>query len=368
MDRGKIIVRTSIIGITANIFLAVFKASIGFLTNSIAIVLDAVNNLSDALSSVITIIATKLALRKPDKEHPLGHGRIENLSAVLISVIVLYAGITSLIVSVKKIFNPSEPTYDLISLLIIVVAVVVKLILGSYVKKIGVLTESDSLIASGEDARFDALISLATLIAAIIFLLSKISLESYLGVIISIVIVKSGFELLKNSLSEIIGERIDANISLDLKKTISEFEEVYGVYDLILHKYGPKMIVGSVHIEVANTMTIDELDDLERRITDKVFEKNKIIIAGISIYSKNVSNQLVDDIHNNIRKIVLSYDYVIQMHGFFINEKDKKIRFDVVIDFECENREKLKNDITEKILNNYPDFDIKITIDNDITD
>ena len=368
MDRGKIIVRTSIIGIFANIALALFKALVGFLTNSIAIVLDAVNNLSDALSSVITIIATKLALRKPDKEHPLGHGRIENLSAVLISILILYAGITSFVVSVEKIISPINPSYDIVSLLIIVVAIIVKLVLGKYVKKVGIDTDSDSLIASGEDAKFDALISLATLIAAIIFLLFKISLESYLGIIISVVIIKSGFELLKDSLSEIIGVRIDSKISTDLKKTVLEFPEVFGVYDLILHKYGPKMLVGSIHIEIANTMTIDELDDLERRIAEEVYIKNKIIVAGISIYSKNVTNKVTENIHNDIRKIVLSHNYILQMHGFFISEKEKVMKFDIVIDFECENKEELKNEILEEIKNKYESYDVKITIDNDIAD
>ena len=175
MNREKVIVRTSVLGILANLLLAGFKAFVGLLSNSIAVVLDAVNNLSDALSSVITIIGTKLAGRKPDKKHPYGHGRTEYITATIIAVIVLYAGITSLVESVKKIIHPEQPDYGTAALVIISVAVVVKLALSFYVKKTGKAVNSDSLIASGEDARNDAVISAATLVAAVIFLLTKVS-------------------------------------------------------------------------------------------------------------------------------------------------------------------------------------------------
>lgn len=136
-SRDKVIIRTSIIGIVTNILLSGFKAAIGLASNSIAVILDAVNNLSDALSSVITIVGTKLAARPADKKHPLGYGRIEYLSAMIVSGIVLYAGITSFVESVKKIIEPETPEYSTVSLVIIAVAVVVKLILGKYVKAQG---------------------------------------------------------------------------------------------------------------------------------------------------------------------------------------------------------------------------------------
>ena len=167
-SREKTIVKTSIIGIAANVFLAAFKAFVGLMTNSIAIVLDAVNNISDAGSSLITIIGTKLAGKEPDKKHPFGYGRIEYLSAMIISVIVLYAGITSFVESVKQIIHPETPDYNVVSLVIVGVAVVVKILLGRYVKGVGVRVNSDSLINSGEDATLDSVISASTLVAAVI--------------------------------------------------------------------------------------------------------------------------------------------------------------------------------------------------------
>ena len=196
MEREKVIVRTSIIGIVVNVLLAAFKAAVGFLSNSIAVTLDAVNNLSDALSSVITIIGAKLAGKKPDKKHPLGYGRIEYLSAMIVAAIVLYAGITSLVESVKKIIHPEAADYSPVSLLIIAVAIVAKLVLGRYVKKQGEKVNSAALIASGSDASFDAILSASVLASAIIYLVFHVSLEAYVGVIISIVII--AFSLVKH--------------------------------------------------------------------------------------------------------------------------------------------------------------------------
>ena len=187
-EREKVIVRTSVIGIVVNILLAGFKAFVGILSNSVAVVMDAVNNLSDALSSVITIIGTRLAGKKPDKKHPLGYGRIEYLSAMIISVIVLYAGVTSLVESVKKIIHPETPDYSAVSLLIIAVAVGAKIFLGQFVKKQGEKVKSDSLIASGSDALFDSIISASTLVAALIYLFAGVSLEAWLGTVISVFI------------------------------------------------------------------------------------------------------------------------------------------------------------------------------------
>ena len=186
--RDRNIIRTSIIGIVANVLLASFKAVIGLTANSIAIVMDAVNNISDAASSVITIIGTKLAGRKADKKHPFGYGRIEYLSAMIISVIILYAGVTALIESVKKIIHPETPDYGTVSLIIVGVAVIVKILLGRYVKKVGQKVNSDSLVNSGNDAVLDSVISASTLAAAAVYLIFHVSLEAWLGAIIALVI------------------------------------------------------------------------------------------------------------------------------------------------------------------------------------
>lgn len=368
MDRNKVIIRTSFIGIAANLFLAGFKAAVGLLSSSIAIVLDAVNNLSDVLSSVITIIGTKLAGKKPDKKHPFGHGRIEYISALTIAVIVLYAGITSLVESVKKIIHPKTPEYTAAAIIIVAAAVLVKIVLGLYVKKTGQKVNSSALIASGTDALMDSVISFSTLAAAVIFIVTGVSLEAWLGAIISIVIIKSGIGMLKDSLSDIIGQRVDSSISKEVKRTICTFPEVQGAYDLVLHSYGPDHLIGSVHIEVPDTMTVSKLDKLERKITEKVLDEHSIILAGISVYSMNTGNSKASDMYREIRRRVMSHEYVLQIHGFFLDEETKTLKFDIIIDFAAPDAKAIYNDICEEIKALYPDYDVSIVLDLDVSD
>lgn len=367
-DRGKIIIRTSIIGIVANVFLASFKAVVGLMSNSIAIVLDAVNNLSDAISSVITIIGTKLARKQPDKKHPMGHGRVEYLTATVISIIVLYAGVTSFVESIKKIIEPETPDYSGVTLVIIAVGVVVKILLGRYVKGVGEKVNSNSLIASGSDATFDAVISASTLVAAVIFIYSGISLEAWLGAIISVIIMKAGFEMLRDTVSQILGERVDASFSKAIKMTIAGFPEVRGAYDLVLHSYGPDTYMGSVHIEVLDTMTARELDRLMRDITHKVYEEHKVIMEGISIYSVNTSDDKAQDMLGRCREIVMCNDHVLQMHGFYADEIRKTINFDVIIEFAADDRRKIFDDIVEQISAEFPEYKVELTMDVDMSD
>ena len=366
--REKEIIKVSIIGIIANLFLAAFKVVIGSLTNSIAITLDAVNNLSDVLSSIITIIGTRIAGRKPDKKHPLGHGRVEYLSAGLIAIIVLYAGITSLVESVKKILNPSEPEYTTVALIIVAVAVVVKLVLGSYVKSKGKKLNSDSLVASGEDARLDAVISASTVVAALIYIFWGVSLESYLAALISLVIIKAGYEMISETLSEIIGERIDKDVIDELKQTIMEFEDVYGVYDVVLHNYGPDTLIGSLHIEVLDTYTAGQLDELQRHLMKAAYDKNNIILAGISVYARNSKDDRAKQDFEKVRHLVMSHKYVLQMHGFYINYEEKIMNFDIILDFDSPDRNEEYMHILSDVQEAFPDFAIGITLDLDVSD
>ena len=363
--RERAIIRTSMIGVGTNVMLAVFKAIIGVISNSIAITLDAVNNISDALSSVITIIGTKLGAKEPDSKHPLGHGRIEYISSMVVAAIVLYAGITSLVESFKKIISPEKADYDTVSLIIIAVAVLVKIILGQYVKKQGIKHNSGALMASGSDALFDALISASVLASAIIYLAFDISLEAYVGVLISIFIVKAGIEMMTETISEILGKRSDKEDTDKIKNIIAEEKEVRGVYDLIILNFGPSKNYASVHIELDDTMTVDEVDVLTRRIEAKVYQQSGVILTGVGVYSHNTSNEEVAVIKNTVKEKVLSFDWALQMHGFYVDMEEKSIRLDVVISFDIE-KEKALSILTESISELYPTYSLKITTDLDV--
>lgn len=364
--RSTTIVKASFIGILTNILLVIFKASIGILTNSIAILLDAVNNLSDVLSSTVTIIGAKLSEKEADKEHPLGHGRIEYLSAMIVASIILYAGITALIESIKKIISPATAEYTNISLIIMGVSIIVKILLGTYVKKIGQKVESQSLIASGKDALFDAVISTSVLATALIFMFYKISLEAYVGILISVVIIRSGIEILKESTDDILGKRVDKALLKKIKKTICEDHNITGAYDLMLHNYGPQKYVGSVHIEIPDTMTADKIDILEREIVDNIFEKYGVFLAGISIYSINTKNPIITEMHLNILKIATSFEGVLQFHAFYVDLNQKTIRFDIVVDFSIPDKDELQMELKNRIKKEYPEYEVYIRIDMDI--
>ena len=366
-ERDKVIVRTSIIGILANVFLAVFKAAVGILSNSIAVILDAVNNLSDALSSVITIIGTKLAGKAPDKKHPMGYGRIEYLSAMIVSALVLYAGITSLVESVKKIISPERPDYNIASLVIIASAVIVKLVLGRYVKSQGEKVNSGALIASGSDASFDAILSASVLASAIIYMVGHISLEAYVGVVIAVVIIKAGLEMMSDTVNDILGQRADTALSKKIKRMISDEPEVRGAYDLVINNYGPDRNIGSVHLELPDDMTVEQVDELTRRVEAKVFKETGVALTGVGVYSYNTKDDEAAHIRTKVSEIVTSHDYAIQMHGFYVDTKEKTMRFDMIISFEKNAKEAL-SEVYSEVKKAFPDYQIEITPDRDISD
>ena len=368
MERTKKIIRTGIIGVAANVMLAGFKAVVGILAGSIAIILDAVNNLTDALSSIITIIGAKLAGKKPDKKHPYGHGRIEYLTATIISFIVLFAGATALVESIKKMITPTDPDYTTWGLIIIGVAVAVKIALGLFVRGQGKKLDSDALINSGKDALWDSVISASTLVAAGIFMIWKVPVEAYFGAVISLFILKSGIEMLIPPTSKFLGERISSELSGEIKKTILSFDEVYGAYDLILHNYGPNKLMGSVHVEVADNMTADRIDKLERDIALEVYEKHHVALVGIGIYARNTAGGKADEVFEEVRRIVFTHDYIIQMHGFYWNDEEKVMRFDIVIDYSAPGRQEEYEHILNEIRENFPDLNVHITLDGDISD
>ena len=366
-NREKTIVKTSIVGIITNLFLVGFKAFVGFLSNSIAVILDAVNNLSDALSSVITIIGAKLGSRQPDKKHPLGYGRIEYLSSMIVAAIVLYAGLTSCVESVKKIIHPEAAEYGAVSIIIIAVAIVVKLVLGMYVKKQGKRVNSGALVASGSDALFDAILSSSVLVSAVIFLIWGISLEAYVGVIIACFIVKAGVEMMIETLNDIIGKREDAETSQELKRIICEEEAVLGAYDVTIFNYGPNKNYASVHIELPDNLSVDDVDKITRRIQVNVFRRTGIVLTGIGVYSYNTSDDEAARMRNAIQKTVLTHDWALQMHGFYADTEKKTLRFDVVLSFDVERKEALTI-LYGEISALYPGYEILIVPDVDIAD
>ncbi len=365
MDREKTIIRTSIIGIVINVILVAFKMIIGLATNSIAIILDAVNNLGDALSSIITIVGTKLAGKPADFEHPYGYGRIEHLTSIIIACIVLFAGITSFKESVVKIIHPEPAEYTVVSLVIVGVAVVVKFFTGQYVKKKGESINASALVASGEDAFFDSILSFATLISGIVSLVWSFNLEAFLGVAISAVIIKAGVETLVDTLNEIIGNRIDKEFSQEIKKKVRSYPGVIGAYDLYLHSYGPTNYIGSIHVEVHDTMSAKELHELSFEIWQGILQEYGIDLT-VGIYATSNDEKVVS-LRKEISEKIHKFAGVKQMHGFYVNFDKGDISFDVVIDFK-HNPEETHKKIKDFLSTEYTNYKFYVGLDVDASD
>ena len=367
MDRSSQIIRTSWIGIAANVLLAAFKAVVGALASSVAIIMDAVNNLSDALSSIITIVGTKLSQRPADRKHPFGFGRIEYFSAIIIAVIVLSAGITSLIESVKKIFNPTEPSYTTVTLIVIIVAIVVKLVLGQYVKRKGEQLKSDALIASGSDALFDAVITLATLVSAGVMLLWNVSLDGILGALISLVIIKAGIEMLASPVNELLGTSIPAELTNQIKTEVSAFEGVHGVYDLILHNYGPDVMIGSLHINVNDTMYAHDIHGLTRKISTQMYDRHGIIMT-VGVYAIATGDNRRAELQAKVMQTLATHKEIVQVHGFYFSEKDNMLSVDVVPDITEHDDAALIQRLKDEIQPLVPDMEVIIVVDHNYSE
>ena len=367
MDRDRVIVRTSWIGIAVNLSLAALKAAVGLAARSIAVVLDAVNNLSDALSSVITILGARLSGKMPDKKHPLGYGRIEYLSATVVAALVLYAGLTSLVESVKKVFSPEAAEYSVLSLALIAAAVAAKILLGRYVKKQGEAVDSASLRASGTDALSDAVLSASVLGCALVRLLTGLSLEAWLGAVISVFIIRAGVDMIRDTVSDILGRRTDPELSRKVKELVCREEGVEGAYDLLLNNYGPDRYYGSVNIEVADTVTAEEIDQMARRIRGRVYWKTGVTLSGIGVYSRNTRDAEAVRLREDIQRRVLARDGVLQVYGFYISAEKHEIHFYVVLNFGMDYKTELAG-ITGELKTLYPEYDFRLAPHIDVSD
>ncbi len=367
-SREQIVVRTSIIAILSNIFLSIIKVIAGLLAGSIAIILDALNNLSDGLSSIVTIVSTKFAGKAPDRDHPYGYGRIEYMASLVVSGIILYAGITSFGESFKKIINPTKVNYSTITIIVLVIGILVKIVLGMYVKRTGKKVNSDTLVASGIDAYQDAVLSLSVLISTIIYMIFKLNIEAYVGLLISIFIIKSALSLIKSAIDNVLGRRAESKLTKSIKKDILTIDNVEGVYDLILNDYGPDKYIGSVHIEVKDTLTVADIDATSRDISKMILQKYGIILHTIGVYSVNTTDKEIINIRKDVKDIVFKHNGILQMHGFYLDEAEKSISFDIIIDFKIKEPDVIYKSIYDEVKEKYKDYKINITLDIDASD
>ena len=366
--REKGIVATSFVGIGGNVLLVAIKAVVGFLAGSISLIMDALNNLTDALSSIITIIGTKLSNKKPDRKHPYGHGRIEYLTATIIGAIILFAGgmaIYESIVSIVDYFSTKiMPNYTVVALILIGVGIIIKLGIGLFYRIQAKKLNSDTLKASATDALFDVALSLGTLVSAIVALYANVYIEGYVGIVIGLFILKSGFGIIRESLSLIIGIRIDDETTTKIKEDIASVDGVYGVYDLILNNYGTNKYIGSVHIAVKEDLHAQDIMTLEKKISGMMYLKYNMIMT-VGVYAENISSPIAKEIKEYLDELTSENDNILSTHGFYINEEEKFVFYDIVISFDDKTPQDTCDGIKEKLKEKFPEYKYICNIDYD---
>lgn len=365
MNREREIVKASVYGIVGNLLLVVFKLAVGFVSHSIAIILDGVNNATDALSSIVTIVGTKLAGRRPDRRHPFGYGRVEYLTSVVIAVIILVAGLISLRESVMKIIHPGTPSYSTVTITVIVVAILAKIVIGIMFKRFGDKTKCEALIASGVDSNYDAVLSAGTLVVAIAQNGWGVNIDGAVGLIISLVVCKAGIEVLRDALAPIIGEAEDKKLVESIEAYARSFPGVRGAYDVVLDNFGPNEVLGALHIEVDDDMNARQIHELTRKISEGLYREFHVL-ATVGIYAANTTGEFAD-MRAALQEIVESEPKILQIHGFYGDAEDATVYFDMVVDFAADSGA-VRDAVVKTMGRRYPSYRFDVVADRDYED
>ncbi|NFA59538.1 cation diffusion facilitator family transporter [Clostridium sporogenes] len=360
----------SIVGILCNIILFITKLSIGLISNSIAVIADAFNNLSDAASSIITFLGFKLASKPADKEHPFGHGRIEYLSGFIVSFMVLLVGVEFIKSSFNKIIHPTLVKFQLIPFVILILSILIKLWLSIFNKSIGNKIDSNALKATSFDALSDVIASFFVALSLIISKWISIPLDGYFGIVISLFILYSGISLIKETLSPILGEAPDSKLVNEIIDNIMRNDLIMGVHDLIIHNYGPRRYMASIHAEVPSNESIVKIHEVIDKAENEISKKLDLLLV-IHMDPINVDNKEIAYTRKEVVKILEEFSIIKSMHDFRMVGEDeyKNLIFDIVIDHsfkltsELENQ--LKKDIDNCIKKLHPKYNTVITIDRD---
>ncbi len=359
-----------IVGIIANLMLFIVKLSVGLITSSISIMADAFNNLSDMASSVITIVGFKLASIPPDKEHPFGHGRLEYISALIVAFMVMMVGFQFIKSSIDRVINPVAVKFELIPFILLIVSIFIKLWLSVFNKFIGNKINSSALKAAGVDALGDVFTSSTVVIAFFASKYTTLPIDGYAGVLVSLGILYAGYNLVKETISPLLGEAPDPELVESINSMILSYEHIQGVHDLIVHNYGVSKTIASVHAEIPadiDIMTIhDVIDEAEREISKKLKIHLVIHMDPVCIKCEEVAKA-----KQEVEKIIKYNPVIKSMHDFRVIGKGEKknLIFDVVVDHEKLHKimteEELKKQIKKCIKDIHPEYECVITIDKD---
>lgn len=366
IDRYKKVVIVSIIGILVNVALGVIKLLVGRAAHSVAVSSDAVNNFADSISSLVTIVTMIIVGKGATKKHPFGFGRVEYFSSLIIAVLVLFTGGEFLVESIKKIIHPVATNYSTVALIMLVVAILAKIFLGLYTRGAGKKTNSPNLIASGQDALSDAILTGVTLVGALLSKFAGWNIDGWIGALVSIFVLKSGLEILLDVLNKLMGERPDVELAQKIMDEIKAVPGIEGAYDLILHNYGPGMYIGDVNVELDEKMTIREAYELTKPLNIRLQEEYGVFVY-FGFYAINTTDEEIMTMRDTITKTLMEDPEVLQIHAFYVDKEKKFMSFDVVLDFTVKEPVVKEVELRKKVLALYPDYDVAMLPDRDFT-
>lgn len=361
-SREGVVVATSALGILVNLILAALKIIVGTAAASIAIVSEGVNNASDSATALITIVGTKLSAKHPTEKHPFGFGRIEYLTSLLIAVLILVTGFELLKSSVTLIFHPEAPNISYLTLTLIAISAVIKMVLGKYTIAQGKRVDSSSLIAVGVDCSNDSIISVVTIVASAVYLIFHFSLDAYVGVFTSVIVLKSGIDVLKDTLSDLLGQSGEEELAKELYKVIRSEPIVLNAADMMLHNYGPDAYSGSVNVEVDHSKTVGEAYAALHALQLRIMQKYHIVMV-FGIYAVDQANPHMRELRKQIAEFVRKKEHVSSFHALYIDPDNQNIYCDLVVDYALQDWDALREEFLQYMATLYPTQAVQLVIE-----
>ena len=355
----------SLVGIVLNLLLATGKLTVGLLTGALAIQADAVNNLSDAGSQIISFVTFRLAAKPADRDHPFGHARIEYVSSMIVSFLVLHIGWDMLSESVQKVFNPTETLFSWVSVGVLTASVLVKLWLCFFNRKVAKKIDSSVMRATAADSLSDAGATTAVLVSTLLFKFTGFDPDAYVGILVAVLILVAGIKILNETKNSILGEKPSEETVAMITEVVSRYPEALGIHDLVVHNYGPGRIMASLHVEVDGRENIFKSHDMAD-LVEKDLRDEYGIEATVHMDPIVVSDPLVDELRDMTQRLVINAYPNVKIHDFRIVPGDThtNLIFDVAVPFEVKDSdEAIKQKINEAVRRERPACYTVITVD-----
>jgi cation diffusion facilitator family transporter len=361
---------SSITGIVCNVFLFSLKFAIGILVNSIAITSDAFNNLSDCMSCLITLFGYKLAAKPADKDHPFGHGRTEYIVSFVISIIIFVVGIELFKTSFTKIFHPETVTFSMPAFLLLLVSIGVKVWMSFFNRNLGRRINNQAMIATSQDSMNDVFATSATVAALLASRYTSLPVDGIAGVLVSLFILYSGYGIIKDTVSTLLGHPADKQLTTKIRNQILSHPEVIGVHDMIIHDYGPGNQIGSAHVEVDSHMEFlkahDVVDEAEREIYE-----NLHVMMSLHLDPVDRTNGQANAYREEVNHILRSMDPKLSEHDFRIVQgpTHTNLIFDVLIPYDCRyTSAEIKKKLDDELASQATKVNTVIVFDHDYTE